>query len=299
MKKVILVTGANKGIGYGIIELYAINKNLVDKEIIMTTRDKDRGMEAFNKLTSSYPEIKNHLHYHQLDLRDNHSIKKMKHYLEDNFKQLDVLYNNAGVLFRHIPPDKEARRKELIQTFETNVWGPINLTEILIPFFLVQNKGHIVNVSSELGKVNLSSNLLEQRFLDPHLTLEKLHKLYVEYEHAFIEQTTDFDKSWNDHQRSYGCYAISKMFINMYTLILHRRFQHKPEYNIKVNSCTPGWTKTDMGGVDAPRTYLKGAQTPYWVGNFTDEKNDYLSSKFYKDQKEIPFDGKVKDERHK
>jgi NAD(P)-dependent dehydrogenase (short-subunit alcohol dehydrogenase family) len=298
MKKVILVTGANKGIGYGIVEQYALHKNLLGNEIIMTSRDKDRGNEAYHKLTYTYPEIKNHLHFHQLDIRDNHSIKKMKHYLEDKFGQLDVIYNNAGVLYRHIPKDREERRKELIQTFETNVWGPINLTEFLISLFLVQNRGHIVNMSSELGKINLSSSTIEQRLLDEHMTLEKLRKLYVEYEHAFIEQTVDFEKAWNDNLRSYGCYPVSKMFFNMYTLILHRRFmRHHPEYNIKVNSCTPGWTKTDMGGESAPRSYLKGAETPYWIGNFTDEKNDELSGRFWKDKTEISFEGIVKDER--
>jgi NAD(P)-dependent dehydrogenase (short-subunit alcohol dehydrogenase family) len=297
MKKVILVTGANKGVGFGIVEHYALNKNLADKQIIMTSRDKDRGLEAHQSLLNTYPEIKNHLHYHQLDVRDNHSIKKLHHYIFDKYKQLDVLYNNAGLLHRHISKDREDRRKEFIQIFETNLWGVVNLTESFIPLILKENRGHIVNVSSELGRINLSSRELEDRLLDEHLTIDKLKRLYHQYEHAYIEQTPEFDKAWDDGLRSYGCYPVSKMFLNMYTLILHRRFtkQH-PDYNIKVNACTPGWTKTDMGGEGATRTYLQGAATPYWIGNFPDEKNDELSGKFYKDKKEISFIGRVKDE---
>jgi carbonyl reductase 1 len=298
MKKVILVTGANKGIGYGIIELYAKNNNLLNKEIIMTSRDKEKGHNAYEKLIHSYPEIKKHLHYHELDVRDFHSIKRLRHYLEDKFnKQLDVLYNNAGVSFKHIPPDKEQRRKELIITFETNVWGPINLTEAFLDMFLVQNKGHIVNISSELGKISLSSKEIEDRLLDEHLTIDKLKKLYREYEHDFIEQTREFEKHWTHDHMYYGCYPVSKMFLNMYTLLLHRRLLRHPDYNIKVNACSPGWCNTDMGGSEAPRGYLKGAETPYWIGNFTDEKNDELSGKFYRDMKEVSWEGKVKDER--
>jgi NAD(P)-dependent dehydrogenase (short-subunit alcohol dehydrogenase family) len=296
-RQIILITGANRGIGYGIAEKYAINKNLDNKTIIMTSRVKQDGEEAAHKLTYDYPDIARHLVHHELDIRSNHSIKKLVNFINDKFGQFDVLYNNAGLLFKGpIPEDREQRRKEIIQIFETNVWGLVYLTEDFLPLMEKQNSGNIINISSELGKIKLASKELMERFMDEHLTLDKLRKLYHEYEHAYIEQTTEFEKAWKDDHTGYGAYPVSKMFLNSYTMLLARRMK-KHDYNIKVNAVTPGWVRTRMGGDNAIRSVEQGAETPYWIGNFTTDRDDSLSGNFYRDKRIMQWSGIVKDER--
>ena len=63
--KLVLVTGSNKGIGYGIID------NMLEKKsklrFIVSSRNEELGQKAFNALISKYPEAKDSLYYHQLD----------------------------------------------------------------------------------------------------------------------------------------------------------------------------------------------------------------------------------------
>jgi NAD(P)-dependent dehydrogenase (short-subunit alcohol dehydrogenase family) len=144
--------------------------------------------------------------------------------------------------------------------------------------------GNIVNLSSKLGKVKLANKGLMERFLDEHITLDKIEKLYKEYEYVYIEQNHEFEKGWKDDHTGYGSYPVSKMLLNAYTMSLARRMKMH-DYNIKVNAVSPGWVKTRMGGENALKTVLEGAENPYWVGNFTTERDDSLSGNFYEDKK--------------
>lgn len=55
--------------------------------------------------------------------------------------------------------------------------------------------------------------------------------------------------------------------------------------NISVNAVSPGWVRTDMGGMFAPHNIEKGAETPLWLA--TDAPQD-LTGKYFSDLKEIP-----------
>lgn len=90
--KNIVVTGSNKGIGYGIVE------NLAQKagwNIIMACRNVDLGNKARDELLTRFKDA--HIHVEQLDVTDKQSIDKFVQIVADKYKHIDILLNNAGV----------------------------------------------------------------------------------------------------------------------------------------------------------------------------------------------------------
>ena len=179
-------------------------------------------------------------------------------------------------------PEKEKRLKDIEQTFQTNFWGLTELTENLIPAF--KEGGQIISLSTALAKIKLSKRLNE-KLLDKNLSLEDMRILYEEYKPLFINDQIP-KSEWDDKNPLYGCYNVSKIFLNAYTILLKNRFS-RVERNIKVNCVTPGWCQTEMGGMDAPRSALKGAETCVWLESLPEEKNESLSGNLYFDKKKI------------
>lgn len=283
-KKVIVVTGGNRGIGNGILELLCQQNDVQDKVLVMASRNEAKSLEKLNELKSLYPAAEESLLYMSLDLSCDKSIKNFSNKLKNTFKHVNVLYNNAAIMHKHKKPmlDRIEREKDINETFQTNFWGMVNLTESLIP--VIKEGGQIVGMSTALAKIKLSKRLNE-KFLDENLSLDDLRNLYEEYKPIFIENKIE-ESEWNDKQPLYGCYNISKLFLNSYTISLKNRFKRENK-NIRANCVTPGWCKTDMGGEEAPRTHLKGAETCVWLESLPTERDDSLSGNLYYDKKKI------------
>ena len=142
-KKVALVTGANRGIGY------AIAKGLMKKgvHLIATSRDHGKGEEAVASL-SQYGDVS----FCQLDVRDEKSIQNCFEYLLSTFGRLDALINNAGINYDTWQQVDNADLEEVRATFETNPFAPWRLTQALLPLLLKSKEGaNVVNVSSGAG----------------------------------------------------------------------------------------------------------------------------------------------------
>ena len=98
----VIVTGCNKGIGYGIVE------NLAQKQgwnIIMACRSVDRANETRNELLSRFPNAQ--LHVEQLDVADPASVDSFVKVVGEKYKAVDVLINNAGVAAKGDAFDEE------------------------------------------------------------------------------------------------------------------------------------------------------------------------------------------------
>jgi NAD(P)-dependent dehydrogenase (short-subunit alcohol dehydrogenase family) len=78
-------------------------------------------------------------------------------------------------------------------------------------------------------------------------------------------------------------YCLSKLTLNGVTKMLADALR---EHHIAVNSMSPGWVKTDMGGPSAPRTVAQGADTAVWLAADADQS---VTGKFFEDRKEISW----------
>lgn len=148
-KRVAVVTGGNRGIGFETCRQLA-KQNI---KVILTSRDEAKGKAAAEKLQAEGLDVSNY----QLDVTDAESVKRLAQSIEDNFGRLDILVNNAGVLQDYAESDGSIfnlKISTLQNTLETNTFGPLLLCQALIPLMKEHNYGRVVNVSSGAGQLH-------------------------------------------------------------------------------------------------------------------------------------------------
>lgn len=152
MKKV-LVTGANKGIGF------EIAKQLSEKgfHVLLGARDISRGKAAAD-------DIGENMTFIQLDLNSEESINRAIEEIKTSHPDLYLLINNAGIggTMEHGPMETDMRA--LREAFEVNFFGTFELTRGLLPL-IKENDGIILNVTMEMASLAiLSQGLLPNSF---------------------------------------------------------------------------------------------------------------------------------------
>lgn len=141
-KKIALVTGANKGIGFEACRQLAKN----GFSVILSARDKKRGEDAAVELQEERLDVI----FHQLDVTTQKSVDAIFSFIKKEFGRLDVLVNNAGISI-----DREKTDTDLIQkTFDTNTLGPYRMCAAFLPLMIKNKYGRIVNISSGLGQLS-------------------------------------------------------------------------------------------------------------------------------------------------
>ena len=267
-RKIVLVTGSNKGIGYGIIEILLEKKS--NLRIIMTSRNEDLGQKSYYKLLNKYPYSKDYFYYHQLDITDKASISNLISWLKMHFGKIDYLVNNAGY-------GPYASRTEInihMTVLEINVFGTIYFTEEMIKYNMINKKGKIICVGSAGGNLcYLNSDKLKNNFKNVKTTQDLLN-LALSFKNSFLRGTTERD-GW------YGkSYYVSKMIVNSYPRILSYRREIE-QNDISVYSIHPGWVRTDMGGSIAPLTYKQGAECEVYLIELPDGINRKYQGKYF------------------
>lgn len=140
MNKIVLVTGANRGIGLETTkQMKALGYN-----VILTSRNAEDGQRIAHDLG---------LGYHQLDVTSAESIAALTAYMDAEYGQLDVLINNAGILHDRTDRILNIPVEKIQAMFETNTLAPLNLIRALLPLIKKNGYGRIVNVSSQLGSL--------------------------------------------------------------------------------------------------------------------------------------------------
>jgi NAD(P)-dependent dehydrogenase (short-subunit alcohol dehydrogenase family) len=139
-KKVVLVTGANKGIGYEI----AAGLGRQGWVVGVGARDEERREAAVEKLRSAGSDVFGVA----LDVTDDASVTAAAALIEERFGRLDALVNNAGVTGGW--PQEPTRVTPAIMraALETNVIGVIRVTNALLPLLQRSESPRIVNISS-------------------------------------------------------------------------------------------------------------------------------------------------------
>lgn len=154
-KKVALVTGGNRGLGWEVCRQLAMR----GVDVVLGARNLSDGVRAARKLRDRdgvevVPS--------RLDVRRPTSIKKAVDFVHKRFGKIDVLINNAGVFLDASPIDDGAgansifvaRSATILETFETNALGPLRLCQAVIPGMRERNYGRVVNVSSGDGQLS-------------------------------------------------------------------------------------------------------------------------------------------------
>jgi len=228
MEKVAFITGANRGIGF------ETSKKLAESgiKVILGSRDLNKGEEAVKKLSNFGIDAD----LVQYDAFDEDAPQKVYDYILEKYKKLDILINNAGVLLTgnlFVTNSSTISDKDLKDTFQTNFFSVISLTQKLLPLIKKSNAGRIVNVSTILSSLTLHSAK------DSPITPAK--------EIA---------------------YNASKTALNAFTI--HLAIELK-DTNIKVNSGHPGWVKTELGGPNAPMEVEESYKTSLRLATLDDE----------------------------
>jgi NAD(P)-dependent dehydrogenase (short-subunit alcohol dehydrogenase family) len=200
-----LITGANKGLGREVARRLLAEGH----DVWLAARDPERGRAAAEELGGRFV---------RLDVTDDDSVQAAAREVADG-GGLDVLINNAGILgARNDVPDDTATDVRAI--FETNVFGIVRVTNAFLPLLERSDDPVIVNVSSGMGSLAVTS--------DP----------------SRVESTIV----------ALG-YPASKSAVNMLTSQYAKALP-----GMRVNAVDPGYTATDLNGHSGPKPVEQGAE---------------------------------------
>ncbi|HEX2317328.1 MAG TPA: SDR family oxidoreductase [Thermomonospora sp.] len=209
-----LITGANKGIGLETARLLGT----AGATVLVGARSAGRGEKAAALLREEGADAR----FVEIDVADEASVDKAAAWIDDAFGRLDVLVNNAGI----IPPSSAAPPSgtspaAMRETYETNVFGVVAVTNAMLPLLRRSAAGRIVNVSSDLGSLDLMS-----------------------------------DPAYVHHAYNLLAYNSSKSALNALTVSYAKELA---DTAIKVNAVNPGYCATDLNAHSGPRSAAEGA----------------------------------------
>ncbi|MFE4763292.1 MULTISPECIES: oxidoreductase [Bacillus] len=143
-KKIAIITGASSG--FGLLTTLELAKK--DYFVIATMRNLEKQVDLISQATKL--DLQQNIKVQQLDVTDQSSIHSFQLFLKE-INRIDILINNAGYanggFIEEIPV--EDYRKQ----FETNLFGAISITQLVLPYMRKQKSGKIINISSISGKV--------------------------------------------------------------------------------------------------------------------------------------------------
>ena len=138
-EKIVFVSGANKGIGYGIAKY--LGKS--GWQVIIGARDEQRAEKAVSELKSEGIDV---LGWVNLELRDLASIEQAAKVINEKYAGLTLLVNNAGSPGDMSVNSEHTELSDIKETLDVNFIGTFALTKALIPL-LAKNEGRIANVT--------------------------------------------------------------------------------------------------------------------------------------------------------
>jgi NAD(P)-dependent dehydrogenase (short-subunit alcohol dehydrogenase family) len=199
-QKTAFITGANKGIGYATAKLLA-EKGF---QVWMGVRDLIKGKEAYDILKTQNLDV----HLVQIDVSDDQSVAFAAQYLKQKINKLDILINNAGFAADLSVTPSEEPISSIIRQYEANTFGPVRVTQQLLPLLKSTPNASIIMISSIVGSLELSG-----------------------------------DESTVYGQVNFAGYSSSKTALNAFTVAFAKEL--KP-FSISVIAIEPGHIKTDL-----------------------------------------------------
>lgn len=140
--KTIIVTGASAGIGSATVRLLAQR----GANVVLSARRAER----LEQLTAELAALPGKRLVVAGDVRDAAYRQRLVDETIASFGRIDVLVNNAGL--GHVAPVAELPADHLQTVFDTNVYAPLYLSQLVLPIMQQQQAGQIINVSSIVGQ---------------------------------------------------------------------------------------------------------------------------------------------------
>jgi NAD(P)-dependent dehydrogenase (short-subunit alcohol dehydrogenase family) len=150
--KVVLITGANKGLGKEIgRQLGALGYT-----VVLTARDEQAGRAAAEELVAAGCDA----YTVRLEVTNPDDISNLVRYLDTTFGKLDVLVNNAGISIEW--DGKPTNADKVRRTLEVNLIAPYAITEALVPLLSRSEDARVINHSSMLGSIGTAESMWKQ-----------------------------------------------------------------------------------------------------------------------------------------
>jgi serine 3-dehydrogenase len=141
--KTVCITGASSGIGAACAEEFA----KLGCNLLLIARRKERVDELAKKLHAAHPTETHTIH---LDVRNRTAVEIAFSSLNNDWKNIDILLNNAG-LARGLAKLHEGKIEDWDEMIDTNVKGLLYVTRAVLPGMVERNSGHIINIGSIAG----------------------------------------------------------------------------------------------------------------------------------------------------
>jgi NAD(P)-dependent dehydrogenase (short-subunit alcohol dehydrogenase family) len=145
MSKTVLITGCSSGIGKTIAAYF----QAMGWNVAATMRAPEKETEL--------TELEN-LKCMRLDVQDEDTIRKAIDETLDAFGSIDVIVNNAG--YGIVGPFEAATNEQIYRQFDTNLFGVMNVTRAILPYFREKRDGIIINIASAGGRMTWPLNTL-------------------------------------------------------------------------------------------------------------------------------------------
>lgn len=141
--KIVLITGASSGIGAGCARKFASEGS----DLILNARSTDK-LEALKaELESAYGV---RVHLLPFDVRDRAAAKAALDSLPEEWKAIDILINNAGLVIG-VDKEFEGSLDEWDIVIDTNIKALLAMTRMVVPGMVARGRGHIINIGSIAG----------------------------------------------------------------------------------------------------------------------------------------------------
>jgi len=144
MKRIALVTGGNRGIGFEVVR----QLGLAGFRVFVGARRAEDGAKAVSSLAGEKVEAE----YVSIDVSDMKSIQGAFRVVSGSVTSLDVLVNNAGILLAESSDILAAPFEEIEASLRTNALGALMVTRIFRP--LLKKGSRVINVSSKAGQIS-------------------------------------------------------------------------------------------------------------------------------------------------
>ena len=149
-KKLALITGANKGIGFEVSRQIA----KAGWTVLAAARNQELGRAAAAKLQAEGLDVQ----FIHLDLNAPETVVAAAETIRNKFGKLDLLINNAAIADMTDGPPSKVKVATIENVMQTNFVGSVGVTQAMLPLLSEARQSQIINVSSELGSVSLHND---------------------------------------------------------------------------------------------------------------------------------------------